>query len=223
RGGYGSGRLLPQLDLDLVRLHPKIFVAHSDITFLLTAFVQQAGLVSFHGPMVTGLSQRPAATEFLCRILSGDRPAWNQSAQGIVQPGTAEGVLVGGCLSIVVAMLGTPHALETRGRLLFLEDVNEKPFRIDRMLMQLRQAGVLDHVAGVIFGDMDGCVAPGNPPVAVRDVIAAAFATAPYPVVSGWPSGHGTGTLTLPSGVRARLAGERLTLLEAPLASSAES
>lgn len=218
RGGYGSGRLLPLLDLAVVREHPKILVGHSDVTFLLNAIVQRAELVTFHGPMVSGLPKQPAAGDFLCALLSGDRHGWNQAAQTVIQPGTAEGPLVGGCLSIVVAMLGTPYAIETRGRLLFLEDVNEKPFRIDRMLTHLRQAGALDEVAGVIFGEMDGCVASGHQPVSVRDVIAEAFAAAPYPVAFGLSSGHGLGTLTLPLGIRARLAGERLTLLESPLA-----
>jgi muramoyltetrapeptide carboxypeptidase len=218
RGGYGSGRLLPLLDFAVIRDHPKILVGHSDVTFLLNALVQQAELVTFHGPMVRGLPQQPTASDFLCALLSGDRHGWNQAAQVVIQPGTAEGPLVGGCLSIVVAMLGTPHAIDTRGRLLFLEDVNEKPFRVDRMLTHLRQAGALNEVAGVIFGEMDGCVAPGNPPVSVREVIADAFAGAPYPVAFGLSSGHGVGTLTLPLGIRARLAGERLTLLESPLA-----
>jgi muramoyltetrapeptide carboxypeptidase len=99
-----------------------------------------------------------------------------------------------------------------------LEDVNEKPYRVDRMLTQLRQAGTLGEVAGVIFGEMSGCIATENERVSVRDVIAEAFADAPYPVAFGLPSGHGLGTLTLPLGIRARLAGERLTLLESPVA-----
>jgi len=218
RGGYGSGRLLPHLDLSVIRQHAKIFVGHSDLTFLLNHFVQRVGLVAFHGPMSNGLPQRPAALDFLLSLLSGKHDGWNQSAPAVIQPGTAEGVLVGGCLSIVVSMLGTPYAIETRDRLLFLEDVNEKPYRIDRMLVHLRQAGALDAVAGVIFGEMDGCSAPGNQPVSVRDVVAEAFASAPYPVVFGLPSGHGVGTYTVPLGIRARLAGDRLTLLESPFA-----
>jgi len=218
RGGYGSGRLLPLLDPAVVREHPKIFVGHSDITFLLSDFVQRAGLVTFHGPLITGLQQRPAATEHLLTMLTGERIGWNEAAQEVVQPGTAEGPLAGGCLSVVVATLGTPYAVQTDGCLLFLEDVNEKPYRIDRMLTHMRQAGVLDHVAGVIFGEMSGCVAAEYERVSVRDVIAEAFADAPYPVAFGLSSGHGAGTLTLPLGVRARLAGERLTLLESPVA-----
>lgn len=217
RGGYGSGRLLPLLDPALPRAHAKIFVGHSDLTFLLTDFVQRAELVTFHGPMVAGLQQRAEAAATLLAMLSGDRVGWHQPAQAVVQPGMAEGLLVGGSLSVIVALLGTPWALETRGRLLFLEDVNEKPYRVDRMLTQLRQAGVLDGVAGVIFGEMPGCTAGEDERVTVRDVIAEAFATAPYPVAFGLPSGHGTGTLTLPLGIRARLAGERLTLLESPV------
>jgi muramoyltetrapeptide carboxypeptidase len=218
RGGYGSGRLLPLLDPDIIRAHPKIFVGHSDLTFLLGDFVQRAELVTFHGPMVAGLQARPDAADALLAMLSGDRVRWHQAAEAVVQPGTAEGLLVGGCLSVIVAMLGTPYALETKGRLLFLEDVNEKPYRIDRMLTQLRQAGALDAVSGVIFGEMSGCTAGPHERVSVRDVIAEAFTDAPYPVAFGLPTGHGQGTLTLPLGIRGQLAGERLTLLEPPLA-----
>jgi muramoyltetrapeptide carboxypeptidase len=218
RGGYGSGRLLPLIDPAIVRECPKIFVGHSDLTFLLNDFMRRAALVTFHGPMVAGLQQRPEAAAALLAMLSGDRVGWHQPAQAVVQPGTAEGLLVGGSLSIIVSSLGTPYAVETRERLLFLEDVNEKPYRIDRMLTQLCQAGALDGVAGVIFGEMTGCVAADNERVTVRDVIAEAFASVSYPVAFGLPSGHGKGTLTLPLGVRARLAGERLTLLESPLA-----
>ncbi|HVO26179.1 MAG TPA: LD-carboxypeptidase [Candidatus Margulisiibacteriota bacterium] len=218
RGGYGSGRLLPLLDPAVPRTHPKIFVGHSDLTFLLNDFVQRAELLAFHGPMIASLAQRPDAAATLFALLSGDRAGWHQAAPSVVQPGMAEGVLVGGSLSVIVSMLGTPWALQTRGRLLFLEDVNEKPYRIDRMLTQLRQAGGLDGVAGVIFGEMPGCTAGEDERVTVRDVINEAFASAPYPVAFGLPSGHGAGTLALPLGARTRLAGERLTLLESPLA-----
>ena len=217
RGGYGSGRLLPRFDVETARRHAKLFVGYSDVTFLLIELVQRANLVVFHGPMVADFAANPTGAEALLRMLAGDRTAWNLRAREIVQPGTGEGVIVGGCLSILVAGLGTPHAVDTKGRLLFLEDVNEKPFRVDRMLTQLRQAGKLDSVAGVLFGDMTGCGHAGDA-VTVRDVIREAFAGARYPVVFGLPTGHGGGTATLPLGVRARLAGERLHLLESPLA-----
>ncbi|MBI3785200.1 MAG: LD-carboxypeptidase [Deltaproteobacteria bacterium] len=216
RGGYGSGRLLPLLDLDIVRASPKIFAGHSDISFLLNHFVQRADLVTFHGPMITNLPVQPHGATSLLAMLSGERCGWYEVAPEIIQPGTAEGPLAGGCLSVVVSALGTPYAVDTRGVLLFLEDVNEKPFRIDRMLTQLRQARALDDVAGVIFGEMSGCTAGEGERVSVRDVIAEAFVGAKYPVVFGFPSGHGAGAFTLPFGVRARLAGERLALLESP-------
>jgi muramoyltetrapeptide carboxypeptidase len=217
RGGYGCGRLLAQLDVDLIAAHPKVFAGHSDLTFLLNHILQRAGLVTFHGPMVAGLSGHGEAAEGLLRTISGARKQWHARAQEVVQPGMAEGRLVGGCLSILVSMLGTPYQVETRGRLLFLEEVNEKPFRIDRMLTHLRQAGALDGVAGVIFGEMAGCTAAPDELVTVLDVVREAFSSAPYPVAFGLPSGHGLGSVTLPLGVRAQLAGERLTLLEAPV------
>jgi muramoyltetrapeptide carboxypeptidase len=217
RGGYGCGRLLPLLDPLVARAQPKIFVGHSDVSFLLNYLLAAAGLVTFHGPMVAGLATHPDAAASMLRMISIDRGGWHAAAQEVVQPGMAEGVLVGGNLSIVVAALGTPYAVPTRGRLLFLEDVNEKPFRIDRMLTQLRQSGALDEVAGVVFGEMVGCRADDDEHVTVRNVIHEAFADASYPVAFGLPSGHGLGTFTLPLGVRARIAGERLTLLEAPV------
>jgi muramoyltetrapeptide carboxypeptidase len=223
RGGYGSGRLLPHLDIDVIRQHPKIFVGYSDLTFLLSHMLQRAELVAFHGPMVAGLGANAGSAGALLSFLSGDRSGWNLSARDIIQPGTAEGVIVGGCLSVIVSTLGTPYETETKDRLLFLEDVNEKPYRIDRMLTQLRQAGKLSGVAGILFGEMHGCVAEPNEVVTVRDVIRQTFASDPYPVVFGLPTGHGTGAATLPLGVRARLAGERLTLLESPFDESPRS
>lgn len=215
RGGYGCGRLLPHLDLDLLRATPKVFVGHSDITYLLTHLVQRAGIVAFHGPLVAALDD--LATAALLATVSGDRAPWLLTAPVVVQPGTAEGQLVGGCLSIITSMVGTPYALQTRGRIVFLEDVGEKPYRIDRMLTHLKQAGVFDGVAGVVFGEMIGCTAGSDEIVRVLDVVREAFADAPFPVAYGLPSGHGHGTVTLPFGVHARLSGERLVLLESPL------
>ncbi len=215
RAGYGCGRLLPLLEPELLRTQAKVVVGHSDLTFLLSYLVDIAGLVAVRGPMVANLAAPAAAA--VVAMVSGQRRGWSQSAEEVIRPGTGDGRLVGGCLSIVTAMLGTPWAVPTHGRILFLEDVNEKPFRIDRMLTQLRQAGALDGVAGVVFGEMVGCTAGDGEAVTVRDVIRESFHRAPYPVVFGLPSGHGQGTATLPLGVRVQLAGERLTLLESPL------
>jgi muramoyltetrapeptide carboxypeptidase len=218
RGGYGSGRLLSLFDPGIARQNGKIFVGYSDLTFLLTQLVQRAELVAFHGPMIAELDTNLEGAAALLGLLGGDKAGWNLSAGQIIQPGTAEGMIVGGCLSILVAALGTPYALDTSGRLLFIEDVNEKPYRVDRMLTQLRQAGKLDDVAGVIFGEMAGCISGPEEGVSVCDVIRDAFGAARFPVVFGLSTGHGVGTTTLPLGIRARLAGERLSLLESPVA-----
>ena len=216
RGGYGSGRLLPLLEPAELCDHPKIVLGHSDVTFLLNDLVRRAGVVTFHGPMVANFARRPETAAAVLAFLGGDRSAWHQPGREIVQPGMAEGRLVGGNLSVLVATLGTPYVPDTRDAILFLEDVNEKPYRVDRMLTQLRQAGVFDAVSGVVFGEMVDCTAGDDERVTVRDVIAEAFARAPYPVAFGLASGHGDGLVTLPLGVRVRLAGERLTLLESP-------
>ena len=218
RGGYGSAQLLPLLDRDEAIRACKPFIGYSDLTAMLTFLTLGCQLVAFHGPMLVDLGDNPDGAAALLGLLSGDKGGWNMSASKIIQPGTAEAGIVGGCLSILVATLGTPYALDTAGRLLFIEDVNEKPYRIDRMLTHLRQAGKLDDVAGVIFGEMAGCVSSPDETVSVSDVIRDAFAGARFPVVYGLTTGHGMGTTTLPLGIRARLAGERLSLLESPVA-----
>ena len=127
----------------------------------------------------------------------------------VLRGGVAEGPLLGGCLSVLVATLGTPFALDPRGAILFLEDTSEKPYRIDRMLTQLRQAGLLERLAGVVFGEMPGCWGEGDDPMPLLSVIADAFADFPYPVGLGLPAGHGGENLALPLGARVRLDTER--------------
>jgi len=211
RGGYGCGRLLPWLDLKAFRRARKAVVGHSDVTFLLGALVQRSGLVAFHGPMVAGFPERPEALDALLFLLEGSAPP-SATAAAVIREGAGEGVLVGGCLSIVAAMVGTPYALRTEGCLLFLEDTNEPPFRIDRMLTQLKQAGCLDHLAGLVFGEMPRCFEGGGP--TLGEIVEDVCGETGYPVVAGVPSGHGSGTVTLPLGCRARLEGAELRFLE---------
>lgn len=152
RGGYGSNYLLPVLDLEKIKTHPKIFVGYSDHTALLTYFTDAAGLVTFHGPMVAKDWAHEDGVDLTSwqAALSGTA-AWEPNlgagsgARGLIE-GTAEGILYGGCLSILVASLGTPYEIRTDGTILFVEDMAEKPYRIDRMLMQLKLAGKLDGV-----------------------------------------------------------------------------
>jgi muramoyltetrapeptide carboxypeptidase len=212
RGGYGANYLLETLDLEKIRPHPKIFVGYSDLTTLLTYFVDVLGLVTFHGPMVA----RDWAQENGVDLASWQSAlmgaeAWEPSlgagsgAKGLVE-GEAEGVLYGGCLSMLAASLGTPYEIQTAGTILFLEDLAEKPFRIDRMLMQLKLAGKLNGVRGIVFGEMRDCVQAANQGYTLEEVILRIVGDLGVPVAYGMRSGHVTSrNITLPLGVRAGL------------------
>lgn len=215
RGGYGCGRLLGPRSFFERDAPPKIFAGHSDVTFLLNDALDRAGLVTFHSPMVAGLESGSATTNALIAALTNDSPPTCYPGERI-RSGLARGRLVGGCLSVVTAMIGTPYAVDPRGRVLFLEDVNEKPFRIDRMLTHLWQAGAFDGVEAVVFGEMVGCSAGANEAVRVHDVIEERFAHASFPVLYGIPSGHGVGSAILPIGVEVEVDGDRMSLLESP-------
>jgi muramoyltetrapeptide carboxypeptidase len=136
----------------------------------------------------------------------------------VVRPGKSEAEMMGGCLSMLVTTLATPYEIKTKGKLLFLEDIGEKPYRIERMLTHLKMAGKLDELAGVVLGDFAGC--EGEEPRDVRQVVGEIFAAAPYPVVMGLAAGHGEENLTLPFGVKWALDGYggTLALIESPVA-----
>ena len=202
--------MLPLIDFAAIARHPKIFLGFSDATFLLNALVDRSATLAFHGPMVAidfarGLSDRARA--HLLRLLSATGEGFELHAREVVRTGIAEGELIGGCLSVIVAMLGTPWAPIFKDRVLFLEDTGEKAYRIDRMLVHLRQAGALECVAGIVFG----AIRPVDSSDAERDRIAGFIAEAAAglrcPVLSGIEAGHGTENLTLPLGVRVRLDG----------------
>jgi muramoyltetrapeptide carboxypeptidase len=210
RGGYGSNYLLRGLDLEKIKAHPKIFVGYSDITTLLTYFTDVAGLVTFHGPMVAkdwshenGVDM-PSWQAAVSNTTPWDVPL-GEGVTGLVD-GETEGVLYGGCLSILVASLGTPYQIKTAGTILFLEDIAAKPFQVDRMLMQLKLAGLLDEVRGIVFGEMLDCVQTTNQGYTLQQVITRIVGDLGVPVAFGVKSGHVTsGNLTLPFGVRAKL------------------
>lgn len=210
RGGYGTNYLLDQLDLEKIEAHPKIFVGYSDITSLLTHFTDAAGLVTFHGPMVAKDWAHEGGVDFISwqSALSQSSP-WdvplNPEATGLVD-GKAQGILYGGCLSILVASLGTRYEIRTEGMILFLEDVAAKPFQIDRMLMQLKLAGHLDAVRGMVFGEMLDCVQSPTQDYTLQEVIKRIVGNLGIPVAFGARSGHVTsGNITLPFGVQANL------------------
>ncbi len=210
RGGYGANYLLQALDLEKIRSHPKIFVGYSDITTLLTYFRDVAGFVTFHGPMVAkdwlheGGVDVPSWQAAVSKSASWDVPI-GADVSGLVD-GQAEGVLYGGCLSILVASLGTLYEIKTANTILFLEDLAAKPFQIDRMLMQLKLAGCLDEVRGIIFGEMLDCVQTANQGYTLQEVVTRIVSDLGVPVVFGVKSGHVTsGNITLPIGVQAKL------------------
>jgi muramoyltetrapeptide carboxypeptidase len=220
RGGFGSAQLLPYLIGANFFPAAKIFAGYSDITTLLNWLNREFGMVTFHAPMVAmelahGLNGR--SEEALWKLLTGDNTAWPVRLGEAIRPGKAEGQMMGGCLSVVVTTLGTPYEIETDGKLLFLEDVGERPYRIERMLTHLKLAGKLDHLAGLVFGDFTDC--EGEGPRKVLQIIGEMFAQAPYPVITGMPAGHGSEHITLPFGVRMILDADHrsLSLIESPV------
>jgi muramoyltetrapeptide carboxypeptidase len=241
RGGYGSNYLLDILDLNKIKAHPKIFVGYSDLTTLLTYFADSAGMITFHGPMV--------AKDF-AHAGGVDARSWENALNGSSEwaveldsevkslvEGSTEGILYGGCLSILVASLGTPYEIRTAGTILFLEDVAAKPFQIDRMLMQLKLAGKLEDVCGIIFGEMLDCTQNQNHQnnnqnkdqgYTLEGVVLRVVGDLGVPVAYGLRSGHvSRRNITLPFGVHAALqvkAGEvNLKMLEAATVTAVSS
>ncbi len=209
RGGYGSNHLLDALDLDLIAESAKPFLGYSDLTALQLWLLDQVQLPAFHGPMVAADFSREDGVHLpsLRAALSGQTYSVG-AEEGLrtLHPGRARGTLYGGCLSMLVALLGTPYEPQTEGKLLFLEDVNAKPFQIDRMLWQLAQAGKLDGVRGIVFGEMLDCVSPGAPPELLDEVILRVFDQFQGPIAIGLRSGHvSRSNVTLTLGVEAEL------------------
>ncbi len=222
RGGAGAIHLLPALDPLIAQRHPKALVGCSDVTFLHLA-LNALGLVTFHGPMAAGdIGRGTYDRDSFWRALTGEGGPWATEADDLLalRPGHGRGRLLGGCLSVLSSAAGTPWAFQPDrdGTLLFLEDVAEPPYRIDRHLRQLRAAGAFDGVNGVVFGDMPKCAPPRDAAFTLEEVILDALDGLDVPVALGLSSGHvASGALTLPLGVPARLAcgGEaRLELLE---------
>lgn len=225
RGGYGSGRLLAQIDYGLLRRHPKPFVGYSDITALHLALAREAGFVSFHGPMLASdlLRDPPAPTEeALWAQLQGRQVqgSWLPQPAGFalqsLRGGTAQGRLAGGNLTLIGASLGTPWEIDTRDAILFIEDVDEPAYKVDRLLTQLQHAGKLRQVRGVLVGDFSGLSPKDSGPERLaRDVTRLQrvwqerLAPLGVPVLTGWRSGHCAPNLTLPLGALVTLDADR--------------
>jgi muramoyltetrapeptide carboxypeptidase len=215
RGGYGSGRLLPLLDFDAIARTPKAFVGFSDATFILNALVARASMVAFHGPMVAmdfarGLTG--ASLGHLRRLLAGEVSGFTLAARAALRAGSAEGEVVGGCLSMIAATMGTPYAPPLDGAVLFLEDTGEKAYRIDRMLVHLEQAGVFERVAAVVFGALRPPAGSEAEHRMIEECVAERAARLKCPVLAGIEAGHGSANFTIPFGVRARVDARARTL-----------
>jgi muramoyltetrapeptide carboxypeptidase len=214
RGGYGSNYLLEHLNLQTIAAHPKPFFAYSDLTAVQLRLLDQIGLPAFHGPMLAADFYRRDGVHLpsFRAALAGD-PYSVDASEGLrllkpPPPGSdrVKGTLYGGCLSILVSLLGTAWEPATEGKLLFLEDTGAKPYQIDRMLWQLRQAGKFEDVPGIIFGEMLHCASPGTGPELLENTILSALEGFPGPVAIGLRSGHvSRQNVTLVFGIEAEL------------------
>jgi len=227
RGGYGSVHLLPSLTRErLQQGPPKLFIGYSDTTALLTWLTVGCGITALHGPMLDQrLSRGPEGVHlesFLRALRAEPMGALEPPGLSVIRTGEADGPLFGGNLTQLAASLGTPYAFHPPdGAVLFFEDVNERPYRVDRLVTQLRLAGVLARASAIVWGDMPGCDEPSGTP-GVRDTVRALFDGFAGPVIYGFPSGHTSGAAwTLPLGVRVRVSARgtaRLTVEEAAVA-----
>lgn len=210
RGGYGTLRLLDIIDYDLIRRNPKIILGYSDITALLLAIHKKTGLITFHGPVVReihGPRNKNLSTFLDLVSLNSDLKIDLRNGTELM-PGRAEGFLMGGNLSLISHLIGTPYMPSTKGAILFIEEKGETLYRIDRMLTHLRLSGILKDIAGFIAGNFVDC---GNI-AEINGLLTDIFIGDDIPVTSGLPVGHGMENMTLPIGVRACLDTERMTL-----------
>jgi muramoyltetrapeptide carboxypeptidase len=212
RGGYGSVQLLPSLDPGQIRRTPKAFIGYSDNTSLLSWLTGQCGIVSFHGPMLDGRFAKGEAAydlDTFSRVLTRAEPAGRISHPQMetLRHGEARGILLGGTLTNLLASLGTPYAFDPpAGHILFIDEVAERPYRIDRMLTQLRLSGLLGRASGIVFGELPRCDEPAGGGPAIKPVVTELLADFRGPVLFGLPSGHTDGAcMTLPFGVQAHV------------------
>jgi len=238
RGGTGVTRLLDLLDYAVIRKHPKILAGFSDITALHLALQSQTGLVTFHSPHpMDGLGRPDGFTDLSARTfwrtllaesyIGLEKNSWEVLTEESERdqlstrcPGVAEGRLVGGNLTLVGSVLGTPYEIDTAGNILLLEDIGEQPYRVDRLLSQLRLAGKLDVLNGVVLGQFTDCAdEPDRPSLTLDEVFGDYFSDLGIPVLENFPTGHTADNATLPLGVTVKLDadGKQLTILETPV------
>lgn len=197
RGGYGSSRLLPWLPFAVLRHSPKIFLGYSDTTFLHLAFWHKMGWTTFHGPNLIDLVDLPEGMDGVLQALSGHREfSWHVEDRQVLKPGLATGPFLGGNLTCLCHLLGTPYFPDLKGALLLLEDRGEAPYRLDRLLTQLKLAGVLDELGGLLLGHFQECGDPRQ----VGEIVLDQVRSCSFPVLAGLPFGHGSPNEVVPLG-----------------------
>lgn len=203
RGGYGSLRLLSLIDFNQIVQNPKLLIGCSDITVLLNSLFSRCGLVSLHGPMIESLANATEPTkQALSEILLTDQNLSIPSADPVtIHAGRASGTLTGGNLTTLCHLVGTPFAPDYSGHLLLLEDIGESPYRIDRMLTQMKMAGCFEQINGIVLGAFTGCGDPAD----VYQIFYDNFAKDSIPVLAGFSIGHDEPNLSVPFGIRATL------------------
>ncbi len=223
-GGWGSPRVLPYLDYDLIRRKPKVLIGYSDITALLNAVHKKTGLITFHGP-VGGSTFDPFTLDNFRKVVMTAEPAGllptpSKKPNELIDrtnrilkiaPGKATGPLIGGNLTMIATLMGTPYQPDTTGAIFFLEDVHEEPYRIDRMLTTLALGGMFDKAAGIVFGRCSDCGIKG-PSLSLEEILRDRFGSLPIPAISGLSFGHIEQKLVLPIGARATLDADGGTL-----------
>jgi len=213
-GGYGTGRIIERLDYELIRSNPKIIWGFSDLTFLLNAIYQQTGLITFHGPMIASGFGRPDEPHPLTaasfeQLFTGETPfVYDERISSLytITDGEASGEIVGGNLSLLASMVGTPYDIDTAGKLLLIEEIEEDIYRIDRMLNQLRMAGKFEAAAGVIFGDFNNCTSgTRKETLSLTQVFHDHVGPSGKPALGGFRMGHCSPNIAVPIGAVARL------------------
>ena len=223
RGGYGTTRMLDLLDYDVIKKNPKIFAGYSDITAMHVAMLNNCGLVTFAAPMPTSDWPDKPLDDFslasMLNVLGKAEPAGllcnapGYHERKTINPGSCEGMLVGGNLMLITSLLGTPYELDTKGRILFIEEIGEHTYCIDRMLTQLRLAGKLDDCAGIVFGDFKNCeIEFKEYGFTIEEIIRDVAAPCGKPIFTGFQAGHCTPKITLPYGVKCRMDADKCTL-----------
>ena len=211
RGGYGSMRILSLLDFETIQTHPKIFLGFSDISALLSVLYDRCSLVTFHGPVVTTLAKATEKTIMAMKtVLTSDAPLELTPENGkVIKPGVCSGLVAGGNLTTLCHLVGTPYTPNFKGKILLIEDVDEMPYRIDRMLTQMKLAGCFNEIAGLILGGFKECGYLNE----VVEIFSNIFEDADIPILTGFEVGHGEHNLTIPMGLGATLDTESKKLL----------